>query len=249
MGSLGPWSGGVIPVPIPNTVVKPTSAEDTRDVGPRENRSGPGSKDPDAKAPRSFVFPEVVMRAQAPRYRGEGPHALWHVSEDPAITRFAPHRAKTALTDELLVWAVDTRHLPLFWYPRDCPRCTFWAGPCTTDADTERFLEGRRDRAIHVIEDRWLERLCEARLYLYRMPQESFIQDPEVAGYWTSHETMEPLEVLAIDDLIGRLSAAGIPLRTESNLWPLWDAVVASTLEFSGIRLRNALARTEPSAG
>src|SRR2546426_1811691 len=42
---LGPWSGGVTPVPIPNTVVKPASAEDTRDVGPRENRSGPGSND------------------------------------------------------------------------------------------------------------------------------------------------------------------------------------------------------------
>src|SRR5881296_912070 len=81
----------------------------------------------------------MVMRAPAPAYRGEGPHALWHVSEDPAITRFAPHRAKTALTDALLVWAVDTRHLPLFWYPRDCPRCTFWPGPRTTDADAERF--------------------------------------------------------------------------------------------------------------
>src|SRR5207245_5994299 len=41
---LGPWSGGVTPVPIPNTAVKPTSAEDTWDVGPWENRSGPGSK-------------------------------------------------------------------------------------------------------------------------------------------------------------------------------------------------------------
>ncbi len=188
------------------------------------------------------------MRAPAPPYRGEGPHALWHVSEDPAITRFAPHRAKTALTDELLVWAVDTRHLPLFWYPRDCPRCTFWAGPRTTDADAERFLEGRRDRAVHVIEDRWLKRLSHARLYVYRMPEDSFSEDPEVAGYWTSRETIDPLERLAIDDLVGRHSAAGILLRTESNLWPPWDAVVASTLEFSGIRLRNAQPRPERTA-
>jgi len=28
---------------------------------------------------------------------GEGPHALWHVSEDPGLTRFAPHRAVTAV--------------------------------------------------------------------------------------------------------------------------------------------------------
>jgi hypothetical protein len=190
-----------------------------------------------------------MMRAPAPPYRGEGPHALWHVSENPTLTRFVPHRAKTASIDEPLVWAVDTRHLPLFWYPRDCPRCTFWAGPRTTDADAERLLGGRRDRAIHVIEDRWLDRLRDARLYLYRMPEGSFVQDTEVAGYWISHATVEPLELLAIDDLAGRHSAAGIGLRTEPNLWPVWDEVVTSTLEFSGIRLRNALPRPGASTG
>ena len=86
------------------------------------------------------------MRAPAPPYAGEGPHALWHVSEDPTITRFAPHRAKTAATDEPLVWAIDTRHLPLYWFPRECPRCTFWAGPLTTPEDVTRFLDGRRQR-------------------------------------------------------------------------------------------------------
>jgi hypothetical protein len=33
---------------------------------------------------------------------------------------------------------------------------------------------------------------------------------------------------------------AGIELRVTPNLWPLWDRVVSSSLEFSGIRLRNA---------
>jgi hypothetical protein len=189
----------------------------------------------------------MVMRAPAPPYRGEGPHALWHVSEDPTISRFAPHRARTALTDEALVWAVDTRHLPLFWYPRDCPRCTFWAGPLTTEDDARRFLEGQRDRAVHVIEDGWRERVGAARLYLYRMPEGSFVQSPEVAGYWTSRATIEPLDLVAIDDLLGRHAVAGIALRTEANLWPLWDGVIVSTLEFSGIRLRNALPRPERS--
>jgi hypothetical protein len=186
-----------------------------------------------------------MKRAAAPPYRGEGPHALWHVSEDPTITRFARHRAKTALTDELLVWAVDTRHLPLFWFPRDCPRCTFWAGPRSTTEDMARLLDGRRDRPVHVIEYRWLERVREARLYLYRMPERSFTEDADVAGFWTSREVVEPLEVVAIDDLIGRHAAAEIPLRTEPNLWPLWDSVVGSTLEYSGIRLRNAQPRVE----
>ena len=66
------------------------------------------------------------MRAPAPSYRGEGLRALWHVSEDLALSPFTPHQAKTALSDVPLVWAVDTHHLPLYWFPRDCPRCTFW---------------------------------------------------------------------------------------------------------------------------
>ena len=190
----------------------------------------------------------MVMRASAPSYLGEGPHALWHVSEDPTITRFAPHRARTALTDEPLVWAVDTRHLPLYWFPRDCPRCTFWAGPRTTDAHLAQFLDGRRELRVHVIEEGWLERVRGARLYLYRLPVESFTQDRETLGYWMSRATVDPLELIEVDDLVGRHAAAGVGLRAAANLWPLWDAVVGSTLEFSGIRLRNALGRPEPSA-
>ncbi|MEK6227627.1 MAG: DUF6886 family protein [Chloroflexota bacterium] len=187
------------------------------------------------------------MRAPAPPYRGEGPRALWHVSEDPTITRFAPHRARTALTDEALVWAVDTRHLPLYWFPRDCPRCTFWAGSRTSDADLLRFLDGQRELRVHVIEEGWVPRVRDARLYLYRLPMESFTEDRETAGYWLSRATVDPLELVGIDDLVGRHAAAGIALRPVANVWPLWDAVIGSTLEFSGIRLHNALGRPQPS--
>lgn len=75
------------------------------------------------------------------------------------------------------------------------------------------------------------------------MPEETFVEDDEVAGYWVSHATVDPLEVTAIEDLIATHAAAGIPLRTEENLWQLWDEVVASSLEYSGIRLRRAQPR------
>ena len=180
------------------------------------------------------------MRAAAPPYRAEGPHALWHVSEDPGLMRFAPHRAATALSDEPLVWAVDTRHLPLYWFPRDCPRCTFWAGDRTSAADAERFLGGDRSARVHVIEGGWLERVATTELQLYRMPAATFVEDADTAGYWVSREPVDALERVTIGDLVGRHAAAGIALRTLPELWPLWDSVVASTLEFSGMRLRNA---------
>jgi len=60
-----------------------------------------------------------------------------------------------------------------------------------------------------------------------------------------SREPLEALERITIGDLVGRHAAARIVLRTLPNLWPLWDAVVDSTLEFSGIRLRHARPRDE----
>jgi uncharacterized protein DUF6886 len=184
------------------------------------------------------------MRAPAPPYRGEGPHALWHVSEDPSITRFAPHRARTAPADEPLVWAIDTRHLPLYWFPRECPRCTFWASPQTSDADVARFLEKNRELRVHVIEESWIERMRSGRLYVYELPSAAFAEDPDTAGYWLSRETVDPLGCEDVDDLVGRHAAAGIVLRTVADLWPLWTDVLASSLEFSGIRLHNATPST-----
>ena len=178
----------------------------------------------------------------APPYAGEGAHALWHVSEDPGIPRFEPHRSATALTEELLVWAVDTRHLPLFWFPRHCPRTTYWAGPRTTADDIERFLHGQAALRVHGVESAWLDRMRDALLFAYRMPEAPFRWHGG-SGYWVSREAVEPLEIVAIDDLIDRHARAGIELRVAPNLWPLWDRVITSTLKFSGIRLRYAQAR------
>ncbi len=156
------------------------------------------------------------MIEPAPPYRGEGPRALWHVSEDATIERFEPHLRPEHAADEPLVWAIDTRHLPLYWFPRDCPRASFWANSATVDEDVERFLGGDRSRRVHVIESEWLDRMRETPVFAYRMPEESF------------------------DDLLARHADARIELRIAPELLGLWENVITSTLDFSGIRLRNA---------
>ena len=181
------------------------------------------------------------MRDAAPPYANEGPHALWHVSENPALERFEPHVSATAAEPEPLVWAVDTRHLPLYWFPRDCPRGTFWADASTDHSDRERLL-GTASR-VHIAEQRWLDRIRAATVYAYRLPEPSFEPHPDVGGYWISRAPVEPLELQALGDLVELHERAEIELRPLPNLWPLWDEVVASTLEFSGMRLRNALPR------
>jgi hypothetical protein len=165
----------------------------------------------------------------APPYRGEGPHALWHVSDDPTIGRFEPRDGK--------VWAIDTRHLPLYWFPRDCPRATFWAVSTTSDADVARFIGGRRRQRVHVVEPAWLAPMRTASVVAYRLPERTFERWDR---FWISRAAVEPQEVVELGDLVRRHVDAGIRLETDGALLAVWDEVVASTLDFSGIRLRNA---------
>jgi len=52
-----------------------------------------------------------------------------------------------------------------------------------------------------------------------------------------------PIGVELVDDAISELVLRGVELRVVSSLWPLRDAVVASTLQFSLTRMRNAAPR------
>lgn len=86
---------------------------------------------------------------------------------------------------------------------------------------------------------------CE--LYAYRMPPDPFESLPDqAAGYWVSREPVEAVERVRVGGLMPRHAAAGIELRLTPDIWPFWRAVVASTLNFSGSRLRNA-ARPAPT--
>jgi hypothetical protein len=162
---------------------------------------------------------------------------LWHVSEDPAVEVFVPRRDERHALDEPLVWAVDTPHQWLYWFPRDCPRATWCAGADTSDEDVERWLDGDRGRRVAVIESRWLERMRTANVYAYRLPPETFEPWDK---FFVSRETVVPLELVELGDLLARHADAGNELRVAPALHPLWERVVATTLDYSGIRLRNA---------
>jgi hypothetical protein len=163
---------------------------------------------------------------------------LWHVSEDPTIEVFHPHRSELHALDEPLVWAVDTRYWWLYWFPRDCPRACFEANADTTDEDVERWLDGDRTRRVGVMETAWLERFRSAQLYAYRLTPDTFERWDK---FFVSRETVVPLGLVQLGDLLARHAEAGNELRVAPALYPLWGRVIETTLDFSGIRLRNAV--------
>lgn len=206
-------------------------------------------------------YPEALLaREPAPPYAGEESFALWHFSEDASLGRFRPRprpqpqprpqpwprsrpQSQTAATnpgEPPLVWAVDTRHAPMFWFPRDCPRGCVWPVSTTTPEDLDRFFGQTSATRIHVTEGDWLERIRNCRLYAYLLPTAAFRPHETVGGYWVADEEVDAVDRVTIDDLLGRHAAAGIELRVTPSIWPFWRRVTASTVEFSGSRLRNS---------
>jgi hypothetical protein len=168
---------------------------------------------------------------------------LLHFSEDSTIERFVPHVPRTSPDVEPLVWAIDEEHAPLYWFPRDCPRVTFWAGPETAAATVARFLGHTTARRTHGVEAAWLERMRACELYAYALAADAFVRRDDADGHWVAREVVEPLRVDGVGDLLARHAAAGIELRFTPSLWPLHDAVAASDLRFSMVRMRNAAPR------
>jgi hypothetical protein len=160
------------------------------------------------------------------------------LSEDPTIEVFHPHQSELHALDEPLVWAVDTHYQWLYWFPRDCPRACFEANGDTTDEDVERWLDGDRSRRVGVIESAWLDRFRSAHVYAYRLPPDTFEPWDK---FFVSRETVAPLELVELGDLLARHAERGNELRVAPALYPLWDKVIETTLDFSGIRLRNAV--------
>ncbi len=180
----------------------------------------------------------LLAREPAPPYEGEGPFALWHFSEDPSLGRFRPSMSGTNPEAPRLVWAVDTRRAPMFWFPRDCPRGCIWPVSTTTLEDRERFFGQSAANRVHVMEAGWLRRMQACRLYAYQLPVEAF-RPHEVGGYRVAGEPVEAIGQVVVDDLVGRHGSARIELRITPSIWPFWRRVVDSTVEFSGSRLRN----------
>jgi hypothetical protein len=88
-------------------------------------------------------------------------------------------------------------------------------------------------RVSPLVEGGWFDRLRSCRLYCYHLPPDTFEYIDECAGYFVSRVPVAPALVQLREDPTVELLRRGVELRFLPNLWPLRDAVVASTLQFS----------------
>jgi len=162
---------------------------------------------------------------------------LYHVSEHADIARFEPR--VTATRPDAVVWAIHEARLHNYLLPRECPRVTYCATPETTAADVERFLGA--SRAVIAVESRWAEQLFSTSLFCYQLPEHTFVCADAGAGYYVSHTAVAPRTMKSIPHPLLAIVQRAVEVRFLPSLRELGQAVVASSLQFSLIRMRNAV--------
>jgi hypothetical protein len=167
---------------------------------------------------------------------------LYHFSEDADIRVFRPHAPATNPDHRPAIWAIDAEHAPLYWFPRDCPRVTAWTRPTDDRAVFEAAWGTLADR-VHVAESAWLQRLRTTTIFRYELPSSGFVPWRAAAGQWIAESPVEPLDVVAIPDLLEAHVAAAIELRFAPSLWPAHDLAISDDWDFSIVRMRNAQRR------
>ena len=168
---------------------------------------------------------------------------LFHISEDPNITHFQPRVANknSGREGELLIWAIEDRLLHNYLLPRDCPRVTFYAGDSSKREDVEKLMGQTNATFIVAIESAWFQRAVTTTLYNYTFSAETFEPSDEGAGYYVSRVAIGPKTVTTIERPLEEMLKRNVELRVTPSLKKLQDAVVGSSLQFSCIRMRNAV--------
>lgn len=168
---------------------------------------------------------------------------LYHVSEEPAIEIFQPRPSPQVygnITGDV-VYAVTEEMLHNYLLPRDCPRVTYYAKHDSSQEDIERFIDSTKKKYIITVEGGWLERIKHTTLYLYELPNESFTKLDEGAGYYISYKSIKPVCVTTVNDILSELAKKDVELRFQPSLKDLARDISSSSLQFSIIRLRNAV--------
>jgi hypothetical protein len=172
---------------------------------------------------------------------------LYHVSEEDGIAVFEPRLPPS--TDSgvqgQVVWAIDEEYLPNYLLPRDCPRVTFGVSGHSTSEDRGAYFGGSVGRRVVAIESAWLQKIRMCRLFVYEMPRQDFQLADRSAGYWAARKPVVPIGVTEVLDCVAEIQKRGVEIRICDELWPLHDAVVCSTLDYSIIRMRNARPRSQ----
>ncbi len=168
---------------------------------------------------------------------------LFHISETPGITTFVPRPSPSGIKGIKgdVVFAITGALLHNYLLPRDCPRVSFFAKPGSLETDIEKYFGPTTAAFILAVESNWYPSILEATLYCYEFAPQDFSVLDEGAGYYISYNAVTPLAVQTITNPLAELLKRNVELRFMPTLRLLADEITKSSLQYSLIRMRNAL--------
>ncbi|KZS43982.1 hypothetical protein AWU65_28315 [Paenibacillus glucanolyticus] len=96
-------------------------------------------------------------------------------------------------------------------------------------------------RRMFAIEAGWYERVRRGYICRYSFDPADFELFDANAGYYVATNTVVPIHVERMDDLVASILQEGIELRVTPSLQLLKERILSSTVNFSMIRMRNAV--------
>src|SRR5690606_23312666 len=93
---------------------------------------------------------------------------------------------------------------------------------------------------ICAAESGWLDSIRACRLYRYEFDMADFRPENQ-PGHFVAIETVEPVAVEPVEDMLGLHASAGVELRLTPKLGSLMDQILASGLPYNFVRLRDAV--------
>jgi len=167
---------------------------------------------------------------------------LWHVSSEADIALFRPRLPPgfDAGITQPVVWAVADSHLVSYLLPRECPRVAIRRGANTSESDARRFFSPGSAEVVVFIEAPWFA-LTDQAMWIYELPDATFECADANAGYFVSSKPVVPISTRRLQSPLTELLSRKAELRVVPRLRPVAEAVAASSLSFSVIRLRNAV--------
>lgn len=166
---------------------------------------------------------------------------LYHFSSESNIDLFKPRVKHNRRDMPPVVWAIDKEHEFTFFFPRDCPRIVYTKSPGMNEEDERRFFGVSSSNIIITVESHWFKTIKEATIYRYTLPGKGFELFDKTAGYYISEQTVKPIEMQPMQNLMERIMDLNIELRFTPNLYPLREAILNSSITDFGIhRFENA---------
>jgi hypothetical protein len=92
---------------------------------------------------------------------------LFHYSEQSDLKVLHPRSPLRHPNSELLVYAIDEWHSPLYLFPRECPRIGWWPIATTTEKDRQSLVNESTQSMKIAIDRSWMHRWLSGTIYEY----------------------------------------------------------------------------------